>query len=506
MRRPRIGWIDIPPQLKHRHAEIMGDIRGNKMRDCTYNNMLAGEVVASAPIANTAELIPSSVIEALEKEGKKMRDYQIEDLSLSLGRSAVFNINKPGYGKTLETIIWIMVNLGKDFKALVLCPKSVIGTWEAQLTKYWPTWAKDGFWWITNYQQLYSDERRKLSKEFDWDVVVLDESHTIKSFKSTITEICFDLNASAKHCLTGTPIMNRPNDLAAQLKWLDPYSITNLTDFQNCFCLMERDRWGSRPVGLTKDKKMVENLKNLLSIYTVGGEEHDIGVGEPERIKVRLKLDPRVKALYNKIVGEYDKELKQKVVDVTELLEQGVKVSSAIEAATRRQQLTSNPQLFDPTFKNVKFEWILDWLAGTDEKVVIFSKYAKTIDALDELLKKNKIRYRKVSQKQSAQERRKAIEEWTQSAQALIGTFGVLGTGTDGLQAKCRYAIFIDRAWTHAENDQAERRIYRGGGLHGVQIYILQAIGTIDIRIERVQHGKGVDAALLLEPVSDSDE
>ena len=36
--------------------------------------------------------------------------------------------------------------------------------------------------------------------------------------------------------------------------------------------------------------------------------------------------------------------------------------------------------------------------------------------------------------------------------------------------------------------------------------YILQAIGTIDIRIEKVQLDKGADAAELLNPVSEEEE
>ena len=41
----------------------------------------------------------------------------------------------------------------------------------------------------------------------------------------------------------------------------------------------------------------------------------------------------------------------------------------------------------------------------------------------------------------------------------LLGTFGVLGEGIDGLQEKCNYAMFIDRQWTASENEQAETYI-----------------------------------------------
>ena len=501
MRTPRLGRRKIPEQLKFRHKEILGEIKDGTMPDCIYNSLIAGEIDQAPPLANTKELIAEAI------PNFEPKDYQVSDLSIALGRRAVFNINKPGYGKTIETILWIKINLQRDFKALILCPKSVISSWHNQLNKYWPSWTSDGMWWITNYEQLYAEERLLLALQFDWDVIVLDESHTIKSFKSKITEIVFKLKGGARHCLTGTPVKNRPEDLAAQLKWLDNSAVTSFTDFQFAFCDMQKDRWGYKANGLTRDKQMVENLQDLLRLYCVGGEEHDIGaIEKPEYVKVRLKLEPKVKKLYQETVGEWNAEMGQRVINTEALLAQGVKISNSIEAATRRQQITSNCQLFNSDFVNVKFDWIVDWLKGTDERVVIFSKYAETIDALEKRLIKEKFKVATVRRKQSAEQRTLEIERWKKSRQVLLGTTGVLGTGVDGLQEASRYCIFVDREWTASDNEQAEKRIYRTGQTKRVIVYILQAVGTIDIQIERVQWEKGDDARTLLEPVEEDEE
>ena len=501
MRTARLNRRKIPNQLRLRQKEILGEIKNDTMPDCTYNAMIAGEIDDVPPLSNTRAMIEEAI------PGFEPKDYQVEDLSIALGRKAVFNINKPGYGKTIETILWIKINLQRDFKALILCPKSVISSWHDQLNKYWPGWASDGMWWVTNYEQLYAEERLSLALQFDWDVIILDESHTIKSFKSKITEIVFKLKGGARHCLTGTPVKNRPEDLAAQLKWLDNSAITSFTDFQFAFCDMQKDRWGYKAVGLTKDKQMVENLQSLLKLYCVGGEEHNIGtIEKPEYVKVRLHLDPKVKKLYKQVEGEWDEKLQQKVVDTEALLAQNIKVSNAIEAATRRQQLASNCQLFDEKLTNVKFEWIVDWLRGTEEKVVIFSKYAKTIEKLEERLRKERFSIEVVKREQNEAQRTLARNRWKKQRQVLLSTTGVSGTGVDGMQEVCRYCIFIDREWTASDNEQAEKRIYRTGQTRRVIIYILQAIGTIDVKIERVQFSKGSDARLLLEPVEEDEE
>lgn len=489
----RLERRKIPPQLQNRKREILGDIKDDTMLDCVYNSMIAGEIENTPPLADIEKYVPNFLLK-----------HQLVDLSKSLGRSAVFNINKPGYGKTLETILWIKINLKKNFKALVLCPKSVISTWEEQLDKYWPDWYKESTWWITNYEQLFNEEKFTRAKAFEWDIIVLDESHTIKSFSSKTHHLCSQLKSSAKHCLTGTPVKNRPEDIAAQLKWLDPYSITNHTDFKLAFCDIQKTRWGGKSEGLTRDKVMLANLQQLLSLYCVGGEEHDI-TGKPEYIKVRLKLDPKVKKLYRDAVGEYDEVTKKRVIDTAALLTQGIKISNPIEAATRRQQIASNCQLFNESLHNVKFEWVADWLKGTDEKVVIYTKYAKTADMLEKVLIARNFSVSRVKREQSSQARTRAVSAWKNSEQVLLGTMGVLGTGIDGLQGYTKYAIFVEREWTATENDQAERRLRRIGGDKSVTFYILQAIGTIDVQIERVQHIKGADARLLLEPVSELD-
>ena len=261
-------WREIPKTLQLRKNEILGEIdTKGRMQDCVYNSMLAGEV-APAPtldIEHVEELIPKDL-------PRKLKSYQLADLSKSLGRRYVFNINKPGYGKTLETILWMRLNLTPPFQVLILCPKTVIETaWYPQLNLYWPNWQKEGTFWITNYEQLYNEQRFKLACEMHWDCIILDESHTIKSFSSKITQRVFKLHGDARHCLTGTPVKNRPEDLAAQLKWLDPSSITTYTEFQFAFCDMRRDAWGWKAKGLTKDEKKIEHLQQLLDLYCVGG-------------------------------------------------------------------------------------------------------------------------------------------------------------------------------------------------------------------------------------------
>lgn len=489
----RLNKKVIPISLYDYKNMILGDKKNNIMYDCLYNNIINKNIQVST-YENTQEIKDNSP--------STLKSYQLKDLQKSLCLDAIFNINKPGYGKTLETIIWLRIRLCRPFQVLILCPKSVIETWLEQLKRYWPTYDREGYWFITNYEQLYNNSRFQHCKSVGWDAIVLDESHRIKSMSSKITRLVFQLNSTYRHCLTGTPIKNRPEDLAAQLKWLDNASITSYTDFVFAFCYLVQDQWGYKPMGLTRNSAMVSQLQKLLSCYCVGGEEHSV-TEPPEYIKIRLQMHPTVKDFYNKVVGEYDDQLKTRVIDTEYLLNNGIKVSSAIEAATRRQQLASNPQLFNTSWTNVKFDWIIDWLNDTDQKVVILSKFAKTIEMLEKRLLSNKITYKCIKSEMNSAQRQVNIYAFVNHPyRALIGTFGVLKEGIDGLQKACHYMIFVDRQWTASDNEQAEKRIMRIGQQHQCVFYILQCTGTIDVKIEKTQLDKGHDIKELLEPVS----
>ena len=510
----RLNRIPIPRELykEGRVKELLGDIKNNTIPQCLYNDIIMNGKIEtySVPTDDTTRILYKDLFPMLPND--YFKDYQINDISKLFLMEDVFNINKPGYGKTLETIAWIKYKWmteehEKHPQILVLCPKSVIETWHYQLKKYWPTYLDDCTWWITNYEQLYNKDNYETAVKMKFYVVVLDESHKIKSMKSKINGIVFDLESKHKACLTGTPVKNRPQDLAAQLKWIDQYSITNFTDFQFAFCELRNNGFGMAPIGLTKNKTMVENLQNLLDYYCVGGKEHNAGlISQPEYIKIRLKMDPKAKDLYHKIEGEWNEELQTKVIDTEYLLEQGIKVSSAAEAAIRRQQLASNPQLFNEKLTNVKFEWIMDWLDGTDEKVIIFSKFAKTIEQLELVLTKNKYSVATVKQAMNSAVRQATYNQWKNHKQVLLTTFGLTKEGVDGLQECCNYIIFVDRMWTASDNEQAEGRIKRMGQTKTPIFYILQCTGTIDIRIEHVQLDKGHDVRELLDPVSEDEE
>ncbi len=120
-----------------------------------------------------------------------------------------------GLGKTIQAL----AVLDKKKKTLVVSPTSVVFNWVAEIKKFRPDLTVSTYHGsrrqldrsadivLTSYPLLRNDTDELVA--IAWDVVILDESQTIKNPDSQVARAAYKLKAGWKLTLSGTPIENR---------------------------------------------------------------------------------------------------------------------------------------------------------------------------------------------------------------------------------------------------------------------------------------------------------
>lgn len=421
----------------------------------------------------------------------KLHPYQIEAVEKMLTLRHPFNAEKPGFGKTIETIVWLRTLCGPwEKKILIVVPKIILNQWKKQLNTWWPEQTHilinpkpetivQGWRgiYLINYEQLISKVRQSVCSDTYWDFVILDEAHRIKNRKSKVHAALCSIGAVAEtRCvLTGSPTPRYTDDLFGIYKFLnsDIFGV-HYWPFVEYFCNVEEDYFGKKITGVTKDpdrKNLLIHVRSLTMVRT----PFEIVPTELVSEDIYLEMYPEQEKIY--------KEIRRLAFE--ELDKRGVTVKNGMDQAIKLQEVTSCPELFGLTH-NIKMDYIEDYLANNpDQKVVVFSKFKEPIKQLEK-----RFAGKCVTIHGDKTSRARAIAQAdfvsVDGIRILGGTIATMSEAIDGLQHVSSTMIFIDKDWGPEKNNQAIRRLYRDGQVSNVSVLSLVIDRTVDTRIGNV--------------------
>lgn len=155
-----------------------------------------------------------------------------------------------------------------------------------------------------------------------------------------------------------------------------------------------------------------------------------------------------------------------------------VTAPNRITQSLRLRQLASDWTAFGGEGLGSKAKAAVDLVNDLgDEQVVIFCAFRSTVDAIVAAIGNDAVGYHGGL---GVNERQSMLKTFvTGGARILVGTFGVMSEGIDGMQV-ARHAIFVDRSWVPAQNRQAIARLARSGQQSAVNVTHLVATDTID--------------------------
>jgi len=417
-----------------------------------------------------------------------------------------------GVGKTATTIIAVEESTQND-KVLVICPNS-LKTWWKKEKQAWTAFPNqpitivetktrrdilsvysDG-WLIGNYaqvraeaksisqQSIYSGSKqfninilreRSLYFSTEWDWLILDEAQTIRNRKTQIAYLTKQLKFKNCCLLTGTPFGNDPSELWSLLNFINPKKYTSFWRFFELYVDYDQDYWGTRHIKGVKRPKL---LRRELAPRMIRKTKAEVMPFLPEKLyqTIPLELLPR----QNK---HYDDMAKKFYIELSETKK--LYAVNVISMITRLRQILSTPANFDLPDESVKLDAALDIILGTDNRIVIFTAFRKTVEALCKRLTKNKISHTKIWGGMTSEQVSQAEAELNAGEiKVLVATLQAGGVGLNLVGANV--AIFVDRHYNPEKQRQAEDRLHRGGQTQKVHIINLYCSNTVDDMVEAI--------------------
>jgi SNF2 family DNA or RNA helicase len=450
--------------------------------------------------------------------------HQVEAFNFALeifgkGRGVAL-LAEMGTGKTLITIaVAGAIHLrGEAERMLIVCPKSIIGVWEAEFKRfadYEYTLTALGGGTAKSVRALKGmsgeglrvaavnyESARILEKELArWkpDFIVCDESSKIKNPQAKQARAMHNLGKAAgyKAILTGTPITNSPLDFFSQYKFADD------SIFGGSFYAF-RARYAI--IGGYGNHQIV-GYKNMAELVT---KAHSIAfrikikdaVKLPDKIdEIRaVELERNAKAIYAGIDRESYAELIQGEVTTRNVLTRLLRLSQCTGGFIRDDENGIVQEV--SRAKLEALEDILDECEEQGKKVVVFARFIPEIEAIVRLLKKRKTGYAVIHGGITDRAEQVARFQTEPDCKVFVGQLATTGMGLTLTAASV--AVYYSLDFSYANYEQSKARIRRIGQDKRTLYIHLIAKGTVDEKIMDALGHKADIARIMLNEIKNN--
>jgi SWI/SNF-related matrix-associated actin-dependent regulator 1 of chromatin subfamily A len=433
--------------------------------------------------ANVAAKISSMVM----ADAPKPYDYQIAGSALmSLWqRDGGILGDDMGLGKTPQAIFHAAMLMDANPSALVLvvCPAAVAPNWSREFDRWTgfqatvihgtrePHLPKCGVI-VCPYSVVGSVNVLAALQTRSYAALYCDEFHYIKTPTAARTKAVWDTlrsRAATVWCLSGTPVPNRPREIAHICAALAPDVFGSEWKFLQRYCGPQQVWTGRKYVtsydGATNLDELAQKLRGSILIRRTKAQ---VLKDLPTKRREIIVLDG----------GTAARSLDMSGLDLAAVREQisNGSVPSFDEISKVRH---------DEALGRVKstVEWLVNELEQDDQPVVVFCHHKDVGHAIAKGCQDAGHLPVYVDGDTSPEHRQAQVDAFANGAGRLfIGTIGACGTGINGLQKRATKVIMAESSWTPGDNEQAEDRVCRIGAVANqfIRVVYLVSDGGID--------------------------
>ena len=431
-------------------------------------------------------------------------EYQREGICFGLEHKRIIIGDEPGLGKTLQSIG--IVDTANAYPCLVICPSSLKINWQREFEKFTDksalvldnnvrtTW---GYLLSMGVHQVAIVNYESLRKFFVWDIrggkqfrlkdvvfnpqiqafksIIIDESHRVKDPSAQQTIFTKGLSVGKDWCilLSGTPVVNRPEDLIAQLSIMNRLGeFGGRAKFMADYCTDPKGKTAEPAVPLS------ELSRQLYDTCMIRREKAKVLPQLPDKTRVDLYVDISNDKEYN-LAAE---DLAAYLQEYTECTDWEIRRKMRMEALVKFMTLRS-------LATRGKIAQAVDFIRtflDSGKKLIVFCSLHEIVDELQKVFP----RAVTVTGRDSAVNKQASVDAFQNNPNVQLIICSIKAAGVGLTLTAASDVAFIELAWTYADCCQCEDRAHRIGQKDNVTCYYLLGRGTIDHTIYRLIHRK----------------
>ena len=419
-----------------------------------------------------------------------LRDYQYEGfkwmVQLDHWGAGACLADDMGLGKTVQTIAFLLYKASAG-PSLVVAPASVVMNWVNELNRFAPALsvkllnhqsdraqtlsdASAGDVVITTYG-LLPQEEEELTR-VSWNVVCLDEAHTIKNRQTKTSSAAMQLKASSRVILTGTPVQNYLGELWNLLQFLNPGLLGSFEQFSRKFIINE--------------EADLSALRRIVQPFILRRTKAQVLDELPEKTEVVRNV-----ALSDMEILAYE-NIRERVRE--ELAGENKVTVNALAEITRLRQAACSMGLVDDRWKGgcSKIEAFVDLIksiASGGNRVLVFSQFTSFLTMANRALDDAGLEYFYLDGSTPIKRREQMVKDF-QRGQKQVFVVSLKAGGLGLNLTGANYVIHLDPWWNPAIEQQATDRAHRIGQQQPVTVYHLVSSNTIEEKILRLHKVK----------------
>lgn len=416
-----------------------------------------------------------------------------------------------GLGKTVQALAYFLHyrNDHPGAKFLVVCPTTLVYNWENEIKKFTPDLkhfihhgpkrsvsikAFDPYdIIITTYGTMRSDV--KVLKDLEFDLVVLDESQSIKNPQSQVAKASLLLAAKHRLALSGTPVQNNTFDLYAQMNFLNPGMLGSREFFMNEF---------ATPIDKFQEDEVKQQLRKLTYPFLLRRTKEQVAKDLPAKTETILfcEMGDEQRKVYDAFRNIY----RSKILGMIE--EQGIERSQMhiLQGLTKLRQICDSPAILNEEQRFPNHSIKMDELTREiqenvgNHKALVFSQFLGMLALIRKDLEAKGIPYVYFDGSSSTTERERAIQQFQNQEECRVFLISLKAGGIGLNLTAADYVYIVDPWWNPAVEQQAIDRTHRIGQTKNIFAYRLICKDTIEEKMLQLQERK---RALASELVSD---